>query len=336
MKKRNNRYIFFVLLLTMMVRAFSIPAIAQTSLTGKPLAPIKLPGKGLKQFDFFYAGEAKSRNMFLVRNGKVTWSYLDTSGKGEISDAILMKNGDVLFAHQYGITLINSEKKVLWQYKAPEGSETHTAQLVGKDHVVCVQNGDPAKVLVINIKMNLIVKEFILPYKSSAHGQIRHARLTPEGTLIVAHMDLGKINEYDFNGNLLSSIDEPAVWSAVPLRNGNLLTASNRNIVKEISRAGKLVWSYPLSDIVGYTVVNPQIALRLSNGNIIVNNWFNEWSSKPDINNAPVQAIEFRPDKKIVWALREWSAPNLGPSTTIQLLDDPDTSYENAHFGDIK
>jgi hypothetical protein len=249
---------------------------------------------------------------------------------------MLMKNGNVLFAHQYGVTLINREKKVLWQYKTPEGAETHTAQLIGKDHVVFVQNGNPAKVFVMNIKAKQVVQEFILPFTSSTHGQIRHARLTPVGTLLVAHMDLGKINEYDFNGKLISSIDEPSVWSAVPLTNGNLLTASNQNIVKEMSRAGKVVWSYSLSDLPDYTITSPQIAVRLPNGNTLINNWFNQWSSKVDISNAPVQAIEVQPDKKIVWALRAWSAPDLGPSTTIQVLNNFDNSYESAYFGPIK
>jgi hypothetical protein len=48
-------------------------------------------------------------------------------------------------------------KKVLWKYDAPNGFETHTAQLIGKDYVVFVQNGNPAKVLVMNIKTNQVV-----------------------------------------------------------------------------------------------------------------------------------------------------------------------------------
>jgi hypothetical protein len=312
-------------------------AIAQTVTTAdKPAAPAVLPGKGLKQFDFFYAGEAKSRNMYIIRDGKITWSYIDTVGKGEISDAILMKNGDVLFAHQYGVTLINSDKKVLWKYNTPDGFETHSAQLIGKEHVVFVQNGNPAKVFVMNIKTDQVVKEFVLPFKSGTHGQIRHARLTAEGTLLVAHMDLGKVIEYDLDGKQLSSLDVPSIWSAVPLKNGNLLVASNQNIVREITRSGSIVWDYPLANVPGYTITNPQIALRLPNGNTLINNWFNQWSTKLDPGNAPVQAIEVTPDKKVVWALRSWSAPDLGPSTTIQLLNDPNNTYEKVHFGSIK
>jgi len=40
----------------------------------------KLPGKGLKQHDFLYAGEwdmrkPQEQSLFMVRNGKVVWQY---------------------------------------------------------------------------------------------------------------------------------------------------------------------------------------------------------------------------------------------------------------------
>ncbi len=107
-----------------------VQLLAQTAPdTRKPVAPELLPGKGLKQYDFFYAGEAKMRNMYIVCNGKIAWSYIDITGKGEISGAILMANGNILFAHQYGITLINRDKKILWNYETPQGYETPMAGL---------------------------------------------------------------------------------------------------------------------------------------------------------------------------------------------------------------
>jgi hypothetical protein len=333
----NCRHSFITgALLLLLLTGTDAASIAQTN-ADKPFAPAVLPGKGLQQFDFFYAGEAKARNMYIIRNGKITWSYIDTTGKGEISDAILMKNGNIIFAHQFGVTLIDRDKKVLWHYDAPEGFETHTAQLIGKDHVVFVQNGQPAKVLVMNIRTNTVEAAFTIPFKSGTHGQIRHARLTEAGTLLIAHMDLGKVCEYDINGKELLSIEVPSVWSAVPLKNGNILVASNQRFVKEITRTGAVVWEYQLDSIPDYTVTSPQLATRLPNGNTLINNWFNQWSGKLDTNNLPVQAIEVTPDKKIVWALRSWVAPvNLGPSTTIQLLNDPNGITEKVHFGNIR
>jgi hypothetical protein len=36
-----------------------------------------------------------------------------------------------------------------------------------------------------------------------------------------------------------------------------------------------------------------------------------------------VQVIEVTPEKKVVWAIREWENPDLGRASCIQLLDEP-------------
>ena len=100
---------------------------------------------------------------------------------------------------------------------------------------------------------------------------------------------------------------------------------------------GDVVWDCSLGDFQGYKITNTQLAVRLPNGNTLINNWFNQWNGKVDAANAPVQAIEVTPDKKVVWALRSWADPvNLGPSTTIQVLNNPNNVTEKVHFGDIR
>ena len=301
-------------------------------------SPDTIPGNGLSHFDFFYAGEAKKQNMYIVRNGKIAWSYTHTAPKGEISDAVMLSNGNILFAHQFGITEITPGKKVVWNYDAPEGTEIHTAAPIGKERVLFLRNGNPAKLIVINKTSNAVEKELILPVgnPNNIHGHFRHARLTKAGTILVAHLDMGRLCEYDSDGKELLRIDVPGIWSAEELTNGNILIVG-RNAVKEINRKLETIWEYPFSLAQGYVISSPQTAFRLSNGNTIINNWFNQWngSGKVNLNNQPVQAIEVTPDKKIVWALREWAAPNdLGPSTTIIPLSQPRTD-ENVHFGSI-
>ena len=58
-----------------------------------------LPGEGLAQHDFLYAGESHDRRIFIVRHGKVVWNYENPSGKGEASDAVMLSNGNVLFTN---------------------------------------------------------------------------------------------------------------------------------------------------------------------------------------------------------------------------------------------
>jgi outer membrane protein assembly factor BamB len=288
-------------------------------------APAVLPGKGLAQHDFFYAGEAKDERMFIVRHGQIVWSYTHP-GRGEISDAVLQPNGNILFAHQFGITEVTADKKVVWNYDAPTNTEIHTAQPLGPDRVWFIQNGNPAKFVIVSKSTGNIERQFELPVKNtnSVHGQFRHARLTDAGTLLVAHMDLGRAVEYDLSGKELWSADVPGIWAATLLMNGNILAVSNKKFVREINRKGETVWEWTATNAPEYKFSNLQLASRLPDGNTIINNWFNQWSEKLNPTNAPVQAIEVTPDKKIVWALRSWNEPaNLGPATCIQLLEEP-------------
>lgn len=312
-------------ILACLLGALATPATlsAQQPAPKTPQAPSVLPGKGLGQHDFFYAGEAKDERMFIVKGGAIAWSYTH-NGRGEISDAVLLPSGNVLFAHQYAVTEITADKKVVWNHDAPPNTEIHTAQPFGANSVWFIQNGSPAKFFVMNKTTDKVEREFELPVKNpkGVHGQFRQARMTDSGTLLVAHMDAGKAVEYDLAGKALWTVEVPGIWSAKPLKNGNVLATSNRGFVREINRKGETVWEWTTAEAAGYKISSLQTAARLANGNTLINNWFNQWSGKVDLENPPVQAIEITPDKKIVWALRSWAPPaDLGPSTTIQILE---------------
>jgi hypothetical protein len=302
----------------------------------KRSVPTVLPGRGLAQHDFFYAGEAKTRDMYIVRAGAVTWSYHDSTGKGEISDAVLLSSGNILFAHQFGVTLITPDKQMLWNYDAPPSCEIHTAQPIGTNYVIFIQNGPEPRLFVANLATGKMERDLplLVGNPKSTHGQFRHARLTDSGTYLVAHMDMRKVVEYDDSGRQVWSADAPGgAWSAVRLKNGNTLVCGK--VVREIDSKGETVWQFTSADVPDYKFDSMQMATRLPNGDTLINNWVNQWNGTIDPSSAPVQALEITPDKKVVWALRSWSDPNLGPSTTIQLLDEPGVP-EKAHFGSIQ
>jgi hypothetical protein len=307
------------------------------SVAGQTIPSSPLPGKGLAQHDFLYAGESHDRKIFVVRQGKIVWRYEDSAGKGEVSDAVMLSNGNVLFAHQFGVTEITPEKTVIWNYDAPLGHEIHTAIPIGKERVLYIQNGDPAVLRVVNITTNATEREITLTVKrpSSTHGQFRHARLTDKGTLLVAHMDLNKVVEYDSDGNELWSFPGTNPWGVTPLSNGNVLI-TDRLGVREITRRGDCAWSFTPSDVPDYRFASLQQAWRLPNGNTVINNWINEWTKTEENSPGGIQAIEVTPEKKVVWALRTWTPPtDLGPATTFQFLDESSIA-EDVHFGPIR
>jgi len=293
---------------------------------------------------FFYAGESPVHRMYIVEKGQVTWEYVNKEGRGEISDAMLLDNGNILIAHQYGIAEINRDKQIVWSYEAPEGTEIHTVQPIGNDYILFMQNDRPqGKAIVIRKSDLSIVNQFEVPVSqpASVHGQFRCARLTDKGTYVVCNMSLGRVCEYDSEGNELISLEMPGAWGVEILDNGNWLVASNRCYVREYTPSGEIKWELNLKDKPEYGVTSGQKAYRLPNGNTIIGNWLNEWNRNEveardaDPENAPVQFIAINPSGEKVWELRSWVNPNLGPSTTWQPLDKP-VIPSKMHFGDFK
>jgi hypothetical protein len=190
----------------------------------------------------------------------------------------------------------------------------------------------------MNIKSGATEREFPLAVGNVArtHGQFRHARLTAAGTVLVAHMDMAKVAEYDATGKEVWSLNTGgSPWSATRLASGNTLVCGSR-FTREVTPAGGTVWEFTGADVPDYRFASMQLATRLPDGHTLINNWVNQWSEQVDPATAPVQALEITADKKIVWALRAWTEPaNLGPATTIQLLDTPDVP-EAGHFGEFR
>lgn len=288
----------------------------------------------LDRHDFFYAGESKRPRMFVVEKGSVVWEHEDTTMRGEISDAVRLKNGNVLVAHQYGIAEVAPDHSTVWRYAAPSGTEIHTIQPVGENMVLFVQNGTPAKVVIMEIPSCKVVKEFNLPYdeKGSVHGQFRNARLSSRGTLLVANMGMNYVAEYNSDGKELDRWDINRPWSVTEVGKANNLLIVAKGTVKEMDRRGNVLWEVDTKTL---GLNSPQKAVRLKNGNTIITNWFNDWSKTPvDINNPPVQAVEVTPAGEVVWTLAQWNAPDLGPATTIQLLNSP-VDRRGLFFGEL-
>ncbi len=295
--------------------------------------PYQLPGLGLKQHPFLYAGEWDTRHpeaqsMFLVKGGKVVWKYsipIRTANGNiqEFDDITMLSNGNIVFACMSGAGIITPEKNLVWEFHCPEGTETHSCQPIGKDSVLMALNGNPGKVLIFNTATNKLLKEIVIPASTAnRHVQFRHVRITPQRTIMVPQMQEGKVVEYTLEGKEIWSVEAKSAWSAIRLHNGNtLISGDGKSYTREVNPRGETVWEFTQADA-PFKLYNNQTANRLANGNTVICNWvagnkkLEEWSSS-------VQVFEVTPGKKIVWALSSWDKPDLGPATCIQLLDEP-------------
>ena len=308
------------------------PAAAAPTSIVAPTSPAVLPGRGLAEHDFLYAGEWDTRkprqSMFLVRGGKVVWSYSIAlhpapGANQEFDDATLLPDGNILFSRMSGAGIVNPSHQLVWDYPAPPGTEVHSAQSVGPDLVLIMRNGNPAQAMIINTATGQVVKSIPIPTPvTGTHGQFRHIRMTRAGTLLVPHLGEGKVVEYTQDGKPIWSVEAKSPWSAIRLRNGNTLIAGDwSGYVREVNPRGEAVWEFTQQDVPDIKLFNLQTANRLANGHTVICNWCGGYQNRADWPNT-VQVIEVTPGKKVVWALRSWTGDgDLSPSSSIQLLD---------------
>jgi hypothetical protein len=304
--------------------AANVPAIGPEEEAADPVVAnnppaTDLPGKGLAQHPMLLVGEGYNK-ILLVNHGKVVWSYSTGSGN-EYDDVWMLSNGNVLFTRMYYIAEITPSKQIVWRYDAPKGTEIHTCQPIGFDKVMFVLNGLPApKLMIVNIHTKAVEVSHDLPAVSttdqgSVHPQFRRVRVTAQGTYLVSLFQMKRVVEYDKDFKEIWSYDIRSPWAAIRLKNGNtLITDESDVLTREVNPNKETVWELSKKDLPPqYWYGNTQSATRLANGNTII-------CSRGGNHQGP-QMVEVTPDKKVVWALQDWT--HVGPVTAVQVLDEP-------------
>ena len=178
-----------------------------------------------------------------------------------------------------------------------------------------MQNGVPAKLMIINKKTGAIEVDHAIDAGKSVHAQFRRLRMTAQGTYLVPFLQMNKVVEYDKDFKEIWSYAINSPWAAIRLHNGNTLITDERDkLTREVNPKGETVWEIKLSDLPPECrLADSQSCVRLANGNTIL-------CSRGDNGKSP-QLVEVTPDKKVVWVINDWK--NFGPATAVQILTDP-------------
>ena len=291
--------------------------------TTQPATMPTWPGAGLAGHPFLYGGEGLN-SMSLVVGGKVVWTY-GTGAAGEIDDAWMLSNGNVLFTSMNYVAEITPDKKVVWRFDCPAGTQCHSVQPIGLDKALIVNNGLPNPMMMMfDTTTGKVIWQHALDTQSTTdaktvHAQIRNARMTSAGTFLVPYMELGKVVEYDKDWKQIFTVNAVQPWAALRVPSGNILIAGNgAGWAREVDRTGKTVWEVTKNQLPGITLRTVQGISRLANGDTIISS-----NGKPTAQNikASVQMVQVTPDNKVVWVIQDWE--HLGPGSWIQLLDEP-------------
>jgi hypothetical protein len=278
---------------------------------------MKWPGKGLKQHPFLYYGEGNNV-LYVVNQGRVIWRYALPSG-GEIDDAWMLANGNIICTKMDTCYEITPQKQIVWMYRCPTNTQVHALQPYGPARVMIVQNGLPPYLYILNKADNTKYVSQQLPIDTntikSIHTQFRNCRITSQGSYLIPGLDEGAVNEYDQNWHVIWTYKTAKPWSAVRLSNGNtLIPGDNLGYVHEVNRQGQIVWAIESNSIPGIVLHDVQTVSRLANGDTLICN-------RGPKGTYPPQVIEVTRTKKVVWVLQDYK--NLPSCTGIQLLDEP-------------
>lgn len=195
--------------------------------------PANLPGNGLAQHPMLYIGENNNR-MSLINGGKVIWTY--STGKGpEYDDVWMLSNGNILFSRMKYIALISPDKRVLWRYDF-----NNTQGTANTEGHTCQPIGLDKVMFVVN---GLPPKLMIV--------NIKTGKVEVEHTLPVKTPQ----NPADIHAQFRRA--------RVTAQGTYLVSFLNMDQVVEYDKDFKEIWKY--------NIPSPWAAIRLKNGNTLIN-----------------------------------------------------------------
>jgi hypothetical protein len=302
---------------------------------------------GLDRHDALYCGEWQKTNpvgdtIYVIKGGKVVWTHsLPTAGQDEFGDCWMASNGHVFFNRKmYGAQEIvpdmttGKEGPIVWEYKEDPGTEVHSVQPIGLDKVIVMQNGlpmaklmliDKTKAMTCTSGMPCVLQTWQFQGTGAVHGMFRHVRMLANGNLLIPYTSGGKVIEYTQQMQNVWEWDSgPSPWSAVRLKNGNTLVGGNQgHWVQEVTPSKQVVWNLNPMTFSSFPLYTMQNTFRLTNGNTIINNWCPGGITNVAQWPTCTQVAEVTPIFQVVWAVKSWTNPNLGPGSSTQLLDQP-------------
>lgn len=247
-------------------------------------------------------GSGWNKIVLLDKAGKQPlWEHKLEPGT-ECNSVAYTKKGQILFAYRGGARLVDQKHQTVWDYKAAEGEELHTASVLPDGGFLLAIAGKPARIVELD-KNGKVRKEMKYDTQiASTHGQFRQVRKSIRGTYLLPLMSKRKVVELDAAGNEIKSYPaEGNVFGVCELKNGNLLVSGGDGhcFVLADRESGEIVKKTAQDDIPGVAL---QYVAEIApwKDNLYICNWSGHSRVKDE-----ASVIELDANGQIVWSLRD-------------------------------
>lgn len=235
----------------------------------------------------------------------IVWHY-QQPGIETVYDAWKLPNGNVLFAHRFGVREVNQAKETVWDYKVPPikgKQEINSCQPLGDGKVLILDCGNQ-KLLELDRQQNVTLSIDLPDGGKNVHNRYMQARKTPQGTYLISYRDNKVILELDAKGKEVWRYDlkpQDRPFTAIRLANGRtLIPCITSYQIIEVDPEGKITWELDKRDDLGFELLYPVGVQVRNNGNLVVIN--SDYHHRKGMDN-DVQAFEITRDKRVLWTL---------------------------------
>jgi hypothetical protein len=191
-----------------------------------------------------------NRVMIMDQQGEIVWEHGSKQTKtGDVQDAWLLENGNVLFADGDSVTEVTRDHKIVFKHtpKILEKGGAFSCQrlangntLVGENSAGKIVEVDPAGQIVVDIQTQ--------PSTVGEHLNMRMVRKLDNGNYLISMIGSKLIQEYTPAGEKVLEIKtSDRVFSAIRTPAGTVLAGAFNGIF-EYDNGGNVLWSFTQKD----------------------------------------------------------------------------------------
>lgn len=237
------------------------------------------------------------------KTGAKDWVY-EIPNYRECNSVDITPDRNIVYANKSGAALVSLKKKVLWEYKAKEGEELHTARRLANENFLLGICGHPARFVELS-KSGKVLKETSFDTGiENVHAQFRVVSKNRRGNYIAALWGKPKIVEISPRGELVKEIPlRSGAFAIEELKNGNyLVSCGDRGALEVInSSTGEVARRIDNSNLDSdFKILFAASAQELDGGDILLANWNGHSKDK-----SQPKLVQIDSKNRVVWSLEK-------------------------------
>ena len=233
------------------------------------------------------------------KNGIIEWRHALDKDE-ECNDIEVMPDGSILYAYSKGAKLITRNHETIWDYKAKENEEIHSATRLDNGGFMIAVCGEPARIVELDNDGKQTKEIPFYTVTLDVNKQFRHIAQISDGSYIIPLIEKRKIIQISSDGRNKGSLYIGSELTSVKTVDSDkvLVSCGKDGRFMELNPSLRIDSAIITSSIKGGSLLYVAEIFPYKNGNKLIanSNMYSDDKSQPLL-------IEIDPNNEIVWKL---------------------------------